>query len=76
MGSGKERGFHMQTQEAVVIMAAGGVIATIKVQAVNNAFDLEAMRVMGHLIEAAVATGSYEPNTEYEKIPAVVGWPS
>lgn len=75
MGSGQERGLHMQAQEAVVVMAAGGVIATIKVQAVSHAFDLEAMRIMAKLIDAAVTSGAYTAN-KGEVIEAVVGVPS
>jgi hypothetical protein len=42
----------MHTQEAVVVTAAGGIIATIKVESLNDKHTVEALDLMHRLIAA------------------------
>ena len=62
----------MHTQEAVVVLAAGGVIATIKVEALTDAFVVQAIDLVSKLVGAAVIDGKYL-TTKGQVVEPVVG---
>lgn len=62
----------MHTSESVVVLAAGGIIATITVQAVTAQHEIEAIGLMTHLVGQAVNSTTYRTELG-EVIAPVVG---
>lgn len=66
----------MHTQEAVVVLAAGGVIATITVQSVTDSHALDAIGLMEKLVQAAVIGGANYRDAKGQAVEPVVGMAS